>query len=365
MIPFNDLKRLHQYHEDEINTAVLNVLSSGWYILGGAVQAFEQAFADYHGVKHAVAVANGTDAIELALRAADIGAGDEVITVSHTAMPTISAIEGAGAAPVLVDIDAETYTIDPAAVEAAITPRTRAIIPVHLYGQPADLEQLAAIAGKHHLLLLEDCAQAHGARYKNQLVGTFGQMATFSFYPTKNLAAYGDGGAIITDDDQLAERLGRLRNYGQSSRYVHIERGTNSRMDDIQGAILNVKLRHLDEHNQQRQRIAAMYTQQLEGVTPPPLRDDVSHVFHLYVIRHPQRNLLQSQLRTRGVETLIHYPVPNHLQASHADLGYKPSSLPVTEHITREILSLPLFVGLTDAECQQVIQTVNQVVMDL
>ncbi|MCZ2098169.1 MAG: DegT/DnrJ/EryC1/StrS family aminotransferase [Anaerolineae bacterium] len=233
------------------------------------VEAFEREFAAWHDVGCAVGIANGTDAIELALRAAGVGRGDEVITVAHTAVPTVCAVERAGASPVLVDIDPTTYTIDPAAVEAAITPRTRAILPVHLYGHPADLNALVDIARRQHLLLVEDCAQAHGARYDGRLVGTFGDLAAFSFYPTKNLGAYGDGGAVLTNDPQLAERLKRLRNYGQTRRYHHAERGMNSRLDEMQAALLRVKLQHLDAINDARREIAAAYDRSLRGVTVP------------------------------------------------------------------------------------------------
>jgi dTDP-4-amino-4,6-dideoxygalactose transaminase len=252
MIDFNNLKPVHAQLADELNVAVQRVLSSGWYILGPEVEAFEAAFASYHGLAHAIGVANGTDAIELTLRAAGIGPGDEVITVSHTAVATVCAIERAGATPVLVDIDPATYTMSPTAAEAAITPRTRALLPVHLYGHPADMAALGDVAARHHLLLIEDGAQAHGARDGGRLVGTFGQVAAFSFYPTKNLGALGDGGAVITNDAQIAGRLRRLRNYGQVSRYEHAERGVNSRLDEMQAAILCVKLAHLDEHNAAR-----------------------------------------------------------------------------------------------------------------
>ncbi len=354
MIPFNNLKPLHTQLADELATATQRVLTSGWFILGPEVEVFETAFAAYHGVAHAVGVANGTDAIELALRAAGIGPGDEVITVSHTAVATVCAIERAGATPILVDIDPETYTMNPAAAEAAITPRTKAIIPVHLYGHPADLAALVDLAACHHLLLIEDCAQAHGARYEGKLVGTFGQMAAFSFYPTKNLGALGDGGAVITNDAQFAKRLKSLRNYGQASRYEHVERGINSRLDEMQAALLAVKLKHLDEHNAVRRDLADRYAQQLKAVTLPIEHLAAYHVYHLYVIRHPQRDQLQEALKARGVGTLIHYRIPAHRQAAYADLGYGPGSLPVTEQITSEILSLPMYIGLTPGDIDRI-----------
>lgn len=354
MIPFNDLKPLHALLADELNAAALRALNSGWYILGPELAAFEAEFAAYHGVAHAVGVANGTDAIELALRAGGVGPGDEVITVSHTAVPTVCAVERAGATPVLVEINPDTYTMDPDAARAAITPRTKALLPVHLYGHPADMDALGALAAQHGLLLIEDCAQAHGARWKGQMVGTFGHMAAFSFYPTKNLGAAGDGGAVITDDAQLAERLRLLRNYGQSVRYHNVTRGVNSRLDEVQAAILRVKLAHLDAHNARRRALAAIYDRDLAGVTLPRPVGDVEHVYHLYVVRHPQRDRFMEALKARSVGTLIHYPIPVHRQEAYADLGYGPGSLPLTEQIAQEIVSLPLYIGLTDSDIETV-----------
>ncbi|MBL8132856.1 MAG: DegT/DnrJ/EryC1/StrS family aminotransferase [Anaerolineae bacterium] len=361
LIPFNDLRAAHADLEPALEAAARRVLTSGWFILGGEVSAFEVEFAAYHGVAHAVGVANGTDALELALRAAGIGRGDEVITVAHTAVPTVCAIERAGATPVLVDIEESTYTIDPAAVEAAITPRTRAILPVHLYGQPADMPALLHIAEARHLLLIEDCAQAHGARLNGALVGTFGHLAAFSFYPTKNLGAVGDGGMVITGDSGYAERLRRLRNYGQVSRYEHAERGINSRLDEMQAALLRVKLPLLDPHNARRRSLAEAYTARLTGtpVLPPAVRDGADHVFHLYVVRSAERDALMERLKARGVGTLIHYAVPVHLQPAYRDLGCHEGSLPVTERIAREILSLPLHLGLTTEDVQTVTEAMR------
>jgi len=359
-IPFNVLKPLYETLQAEMNTAVQRVLASGWYILGPEVETFESAFADYHGVSYAVGVANGTDAIELALRAYGIGAGDEVITVAHTAFATINAVERAGATPVMVDIDPLTYTLDPAAAEAAITPRTRAIVPVHIYGHPADIDALQAICDRHNLLLIEDCAQAHGARYKGQLVGTFGAAASFSFYPTKNLGAFGDGGAVITSDPQIAARLKSLRNYGQAAKYHHEESGQNSRLDELQAAILGVKLAHLDAHNATRQALAAVYDRCLSSVTIPVVSPDAQSVYHLYVVRHPQRDALMSCLKSKGIGTAIHYPIPNHLQPACAHLGYAVGSLPVTEQAAREIVSLPLYIGLSPAEVEEVSAVISR-----
>jgi dTDP-4-amino-4,6-dideoxygalactose transaminase len=359
MIEFNNLKPLHATLAQEISDATHRVLERGWYILGPEVEAFETAFARYHEIAHAVGVANGTDAIELALRAGGIGSGDEVITVAHTAVATVCAIERTGATPVLVDIDPLTYTMNPIAARAAITQRTRALVPVHLYGHPANMGALCHLAEQHNLLLVEDCAQAHGARYNGQLVGTFGQMGTFSFYPTKNLGAYGDGGAVITKDRQLAERLRRLRNYGQASRYHHLERGMNSRLDEMQAAILSVKLEHLNEHNDERRRLADCYRQELRNVELPE-DSAVHHVYHLYVIRHPRRDQLQDALRGRGIGTLIHYPIPVHQQPAFQDLGYKLGSLPVTELLVSEILSLPMYVGLQKADIVSIADAIHE-----
>jgi dTDP-4-amino-4,6-dideoxygalactose transaminase len=353
-----NLRLLHEQLADEIAVAVIRVLNSGWYVLGPEVDAFERAFADYHNVGFAVGVANGTDAIELALRAGGVGPGDEVITVAHTAVATVCAIERTGATPVLVDINPVDFTMDPDACRAAVTSRTKAIVPVHLYGHPANLGVLSAIAERHGLLLIEDCAQAHGAKYDGRLVGTFGQMSAFSFYPTKNLGAYGDGGAVITDDPQLAAKLKRLRFYGQAERYQAVERGINSRLDEMQAAILSVKLKYLDTHNQARRAIANFYDRSLSGVELPRLRQSgdgsaaasIHHVYHQYVIRHARRNELGTALRDAGVETQIHYPIPVHRQPAYADLRYPKGSLPVTERIADQILSLPICVGLTTSD---------------
>ncbi|MCI0457817.1 MAG: DegT/DnrJ/EryC1/StrS family aminotransferase [Gemmataceae bacterium] len=362
MIPFNNLKPAYNLHRNDYEAAMRRVFARGWFILGPELEAFEDEFAAYHGGGHAVGVASGTDALELALRAASIGPGDEVITVSHTAVATVCAVERAGARPVLVDIDPLTYTIDPAAVRAAITPRTRAVIPVHLYGHPADLEPLRELTRAAGLCLLEDCAQAHGARYMGRPVGTFGDLAAFSCYPTKNLGAFGDAGAVLTTDALLAERVRRLRNYGQTQRYQHAQRGVNSRLDELQAALLRARLPYLDEHNAERARLASRYREQLAGVELPwpalPGRA-VEHAWHLFVVRHPARDALRRRLLAQGVETLIHYPVPIHLQPAYADLGYRAGSLPATERAAREVLSLPLYVGLGAARVDRVAEAVR------
>jgi dTDP-3-amino-3,4,6-trideoxy-alpha-D-glucose transaminase len=360
MTLFNDLLSPNCELRDEIDAAALRVLHSGWYILGREVSAFEAAFAAYHDVDHAIGVASGTDAIELALRAAGVGCGDEVITVSLTAVPTVCAIERAGAIPVLVDVDSDSYTMDPAAACAAITPRTRAMLPVHLYGQPADMVALSEIAREKELLLIEDCAQAHGARLNGRLVGTFGDLAAFSFYPTKNLGAVGDGGAVITNDARYAENLRRLRNYGQVSRYANDTRGVNSRLDELQAAVLSVKLPHLDDQNATRRRLARCYDAAFadqRAIVGPRVRAGAEPVYHLYVVRTAERDALMQQLADRGVQTLIHYPVPVHLQAAYADLGYRRGDLMVTERICGEILSLPMHAGLRGDQVATVAET--------
>jgi dTDP-4-amino-4,6-dideoxygalactose transaminase len=291
-----------------------------------------------------------------------VGPGDEVITVAHTAVATVCAIERAGATPVLVDIDEASFTIDPSAVEAAMTPRTRAIVPVHLYGHPADLRSLTAIADRHGVALVEDCAQAHGARWSGRRVGSIGRLAAFSFYPTKNLGAYGDAGAVVTDDPRLAQRLRGLRNYGQTARYHHDGPGQNSRLDEMQAALLRLKLGLLDEHNARRRAIAELYGRRLRGVRLPAVGADAEHVFHLYVVRHEEREALRQGLESAAIGTLIHYPIPVHLQPAFAHLGMRPGSLPVTERVTGEILSLPLYIGLSDVAVERVAEAVGEIV---
>jgi len=359
MVPFNDLKLAFARHEAEYRAAIDGVLARGWFVLGPELEAFESEFAAWHGGGYAVGVANGTDAIELALRAGGVGQGDEVMTVAHTAVPTICAVERAGARPVFVDIDPHTYTMCPDAVRAAITPRTRAILPVHLYGHPADMDSLCEISRANNLLMVEDCAQAHGARYGGKQVGTFGHLAAYSFYPTKNLGAFGDAGGVYTADPILAERLRRLRNYGQTHRYHHAERGVNSRLDELQAALLRVGLRHLDEDTAERRRLARSYLDSLVSVTLPEPGRAADPVYHLFVVRHARRDWLRDRLRVAGVETLIHYPVPVHRQPAYANLGYAEGSLPVTEGIAQEILSLPLYVGLREEQIARVVDAVD------
>lgn len=354
-------------HQAEINAAIAAVLDGNRYILGPQTQEFEQEFAAYLGVAYAVGVGSGTEALHLALRACQIGAGDEVITVSHTAVATVSAIELAGAAPVLVDIDPATYTLDPDLIERSITPRTRAIIPVHLYGGAAHLNPIVDLARKYSLKLIEDCAQAHGARYADRVVGSYGDVACFSFYPTKNLGAIGDGGLVATNDPEIAENLKLLRQYGWRERYVSEVAGWNTRLDELQAAILRVKLRYLDEDNAKRRALAASYDEQLAGVVTLPIeladnatRANTRHVYHLYVIRHPQRDALRAHLRECGIGTAIHYPVPIHLQPAYRGRLGDEGSLPETERAAREIVSLPMYPELDVDEVQTVAQAIRE-----
>jgi dTDP-4-amino-4,6-dideoxygalactose transaminase len=364
MIPPFDLKRQYESIRDEVARAVARVLDKGYFILGEEVSAFEREFASYCGVAHAVGVGSGTEALHLALAACGVGPGDEVITVSHTAVATVAAVELVGARPVLVDIDPVRYTIDPAQVASAVTPRTRAIVPVHLYGCPADLTSIIDVARQHDLFVVEDCAQAHGALYRGKPVGSWGHIAAFSFYPTKNLGAYGDGGAIVTDDASLAERARLLRQYGWQERYVSAIKGLNSRLDELQAAVLRVKLHHMEAWNEQRRRLAGLYSEHLvdSDVTVPCEPQDGTHVYHLYVVRHPRRDELQALLREQGIGTLIHYPVPVHLQPAYRDLGYETGSLPITETVAQEVLSLPMYPELREDEATVVAGTVCEAV---
>lgn len=362
MIPFFDLNPLHQELASSLRDVLTRVLDSGWYVLGPEVEAFERELAAFHSIEHAVGVANGTDAIELALRALDIRPGAEVVTVAHTAVPTVTAIERAGCRPVFADIDRETYTLDPQCLESAITPRTEAIVPVHLYGQPADMPAIMEIAQRHRLAVIEDCAQALGAECHGKLVGTWGHAAALSFYPTKNLGACGDAGAVLTNESAVARKTRQLRSYGQVDRDHFAVRGINSRLDEVQAAILRVKLEHLAAHLGQRHALAAVYDEALSGVTLPVVRESCSHVYCLYVIRHPRRDMIRDRCQSAGIGTLVHYPIPIHRQAAFADLGYSEGSLPETEAAAAEVVSLPLYFGLATKDIRLVSQTVSQCV---
>lgn len=365
-VPFGDLAREYAALRAEIDEALRRVCAGGWFVLGPEVTAFEQEFAAYCGARHAVAVASGTDALHLALRALGVGPGDEVITVAHTAVATVAAVALAGATPVLVDVDRTTGTMDAAAAAAAVGPRTRVLLPVHLYGQPAALDPLAALAARHGLALVEDACQAHGARYRGQRVGALGTAGCFSFYPTKNLGAYGDGGAVVTNDDALVERLRRLRQYGWRTRDDSVEQGLNSRLDEMQAAILRVKLRHLDAWQARRAALAARYTSGLAAAAPgialPPAVPDTEPVWHLYVVRTRQREALRQAMAAEGVGTGIHYPIPVHRQDAYANLGLGPGSLPASERWAAEVLSLPLFPFLREDEVAWVVAAVGRFV---
>lgn len=347
-------------HKDEIDEAVLGVMARGRYILGPEVEAFEKEFSAYIGVKHAVGVGSGTDALNVALRACKIGPGDEVITVSHTAVATVSAIEMAGAVPVLVDIDPARYTIDTAKIEAAITTRTKAIIPVHIYGQPADLTPILAIAKKHGLKVIEDCAQCVGAMYKGRRAGSYGDISCFSFYPTKNLGAIGDGGMVLSNNDELAGRAGLVRQYGWAQRYISDIPGVNTRLDEMQAAILRVKLRYLDADNAVRRKLAAAYGAGLAGIAGLTLPvTDEGHVYHLYVARSPNRDRLAEYLKLKGIGSMIHYPVPVHLQPAYIK-RLASSKLGETERAALEVISLPMYPELSESGLKQVVSALRE-----
>jgi dTDP-4-amino-4,6-dideoxygalactose transaminase len=323
---------------------VLRVLNSGWYILGSEVEAFENEWAAYCGASHAIGVANGLDALVLALKAIGLGPGDEVIVPSHTFVATWLAVSAVGARPVPVEPDPATFNIDPSRIEAAITERTRAIIPVHLYGQPADLDPIISLASQRGLYVVEDAAQAHGARYRGKRLGAHGNIVCWSFYPGKNLGAVGDAGAITTDSDELAQRIRMRRNYGSQTKYVHDIEGTNSRLDPIQAAVLRVKLRYLDEWNERRRSLARQYTDKLSGsdLILPTVADYAEHVWHLFVVRSLCRDDLMKTLDTAGIRSQIHYPIPPHLQRAYSGLGIRPEDLPIATTLADQVLSLPI-----------------------
>jgi dTDP-4-amino-4,6-dideoxygalactose transaminase len=359
-IPFLNLQ-LAEEEDEAVRAAIARVIARGWFILGPEVEAFEQEFAGASGASQAIGTGNGTDAIAVALRALGIGPGDEVITTPLSAAYTALAIVMTGARPVFADIDPQRLTLDPAAAERAITPRTRALLPVHLYGQPADMDALSALAGARGLALIEDCCQAHLATCAGRPVGTFGQAGAFSFYPTKNLGALGDGGALVTNDASVAERARRLRNGGQAERYHHVEAGVNSRLDEMQAAILRARLPHLTARTDRRRALAAEYRRRLSGAAvdvPPEL--DRGHVYHLFPIRTPQRAKLQAHLRSAGIETLVHYPVALSRQPAFA--AADPAACPIATRIAEEVLSLPLHPRLSFAEIGGVAEAVRSFV---
>ncbi|MEW6237091.1 MAG: DegT/DnrJ/EryC1/StrS family aminotransferase [Candidatus Omnitrophota bacterium] len=360
MIPFVDLKIQYHNIKSEIDAAVLGVLESCQFALGKEVGAFEEEFAQYCGSENGVGVNSGTSALHLALLAADIGPGDEVITVPFTFVATTAAVVYTGAKPVFVDIDPRSYTMDPARIEEAITPQTKAILPVHLYGQTADMDPILEIARKYGILVIEDAAQAHGAEYKGCRAGSMGDMGCFSFYPGKNLGAYGEGGMVVTNNSEYVRKIRMLRDWGSEKKYFHDLKGYNYRMEGIQGAVLRVKLRHLESWTESRRLWAALYNQIMEpaGILTPQAMPDRRHVFHVYAIRTPNRSALQAHLHSRQIFTNIHYPIPVHLQEAYSDLGYKKGDFPHSEQAADEVLSLPMFPELTEAQVRETAEAV-------
>ncbi len=361
MIPFLDLKAQYETVGRDVEAAVVDVLRSGEYVLGPRVAAFEHDFAAWCGAEQAIAVSSGTAALHLALLAAGIGPGDEVITVPMTFVATVAAVLYAGATPVLVDIDPATWTMDPMKIEAAITPRTRAIMPVHLHGRLAAMDEIVAIARRHGLLVIEDAAQAHGAERGGRRAGTFGDIGCFSFYPGKNLGACGEGGAVVTNDAKLADGVRLLRDWGQKAKYEHVTVGFNLRMDNVQGAVLGVKLPHLEGWTERRRTVAALYSELLADTgLQLPAASGKDHVFHVYAVRTPQRDALRHALTAAGIATGIHYPTPVHLQPGYASLGYKAGAFPESERMARETLSLPIFPEMTDEKVRTVVAAVRR-----
>ena len=362
MIPFLDLKNPYLELKQELDEAYFRVMESGWYILGKELEAFEEEFAAYCNVKHCIGVGNGLEALHLILRALGIGAGDEVIVPANTYIATWLAVSYAGAIPVPVEPNERTFNIDPPKIEKAISRRTKAILPVHLYGQPADMDPILSIAGQYNLKVIEDAAQAHGATYKDQRVGGIGDAAGFSFYPGKNLGAFGDAGAVTTNDPDIAARVRVLRNYGSKIKYFNNTKGFNSRLDPLQAAFLRVKLKHLDDWNNRRRRIAAQYLKALTGMSAWSLSIIPSwagHVWHLFVVRHACRDIFQKRLAERGIGTLIHYPVPPHRSDAYAETGFSEGAFPITEAIGHTIISLPMGPHMSDEQVQSVVEGVE------
>jgi dTDP-4-amino-4,6-dideoxygalactose transaminase len=361
-VPFLDLKAPYRELKEEIDEAFARVMASGWFVLGGEVTAFEKEFADYCEADHCIGVGNGLDALHLILRALEIGDGDEVIVPSNSYIATWLAASYAGATPVPVEPDKRTHNIDPAKIEAAITPRTKVIIPTHLYGQTADMDSINQLAAQHGLKVIEDAAQAHGARYKGHTAGSLSQAAAFSFYPGKNLGALGDGGAVVTSDATLADKIRRLRNYGSQEKYRHDEKGLNSRLDELQAAVLRVKLRHLENWNERRKAIAEYYLEWLAdvaGLGLPEVPSFAEPVWHLFVVTHPERDKLQAALTNDGIGTLIHYPIPPHLSGAYQDPTSPARDLAIAETLSRNVLSLPMGPHLDRASQDAVIASIR------
>lgn len=364
-IPFLSLRDTYTELQAEIDAAVQRVLDSGWFLLGSELEAFEVEFAAFMEADHCVGLGNGLDALRLSLLALGVGPGDEVLVPSNTYIATWLAVSQVGAIPVPIEPDLRTYNIDPELIEAAITPRTRVIIPVHLYGQPADMDPILEVARAHGLRVVEDAAQAHGARYKGKRIGALGDLTAWSFHPGKNLGAFGDAGAITTNDAELAERICMLRNYGSQKKYANEIQGFNSRLDEIQAAVLRVKLRHLDEWNARRRENAALFLEHLRecALVLPNVPAWAEPVWHLFVVRSPERDALQRALSEAGIGTLIHYPIPPHLQAAYAELGLTEGALPVSERIHREVLSLPVGPHLCRKDAKVVVGALSSMAL--
>jgi dTDP-4-amino-4,6-dideoxygalactose transaminase len=362
MIPCADLKAQYHAIQAEIDAAIRHTLETSQFILGQEVAAFEEEYAAFCRAAYAIGVNSGTSALHLSLLAARIGPGDEVITVPFTFVATVAAIEYTGARPVLVDIDPVTYTMDTGKIEAAITERTKAIVPVHLYGQPADMDSIMEIAGRRNLVVIEDAAQAHASEYKGRRVGSIGDLGCFSFYPGKNLGAYGEGGAVITNNKDYAKTIRMLRDWGQEKRYQHVLRGYNYRMEGFQGAILRVKLRHLEAWTETRRSHARLYGQLLadSGIQTPVARADSRHVYHVYAVRTPHRDTVQSGLAERNIQSAVHYPVPIHLLEAWRDLGYAKGDFPVAEQMAQEELSLPMYPELTHTQIETIVTSARE-----
>ena len=360
-VPFVDLGAQYRTIEGEIGEATSRVIQQSDFILGREVSLFEEEFAAFCEAKYAIGVDSGTSALELALRAYDIGPGDEVITAANSFIASALAISHAGARPILVDVDPSTYTVDVSAIEKAITPRTKAVIPVHLYGHPAHMNPIRELADKHGLVIIEDACQAHGTRYKGRRTGSLGHAAAFSFYPGKNLGAYGDGGIVVTNDRGIARRLEMLRNYGQKEKYQHLFRGYNHRLDTLQAAVLRVKLRYLEKWNAARRWNAVLYHKFLDGcgLLLPGEAPGAESVWHLYVIRAEQRDALKEHLISRGISASIHYPIPIHVQPAYLDLGYKKGDFPVTESCAHQVLSLPMYAEISQDQIEYVAKTIR------
>jgi dTDP-4-amino-4,6-dideoxygalactose transaminase len=364
VVPFIDLKRQYERIKDELLSATKRVYERGFFVLGEEVSAFEEEFSRYCGVRYGIGVGSGTDALTLALKAAGIGDGDQVVTAAHSFVASALAISFVGANPLFVEVDPDTYTLDPNALEDLLKRqrsnkrkrRVKAVLPVHLYGHPADMEGIRDIASRYDLLVIEDACQAHGASYREKKVGSLGDLACFSFYPTKNLGGYGDGGMVVTNGKKWNETLRLLRNYGQEKKYRHLLKGCNSRLDEVQAAILRVKLKYLDQWNEARRRKAKVYTEALKetGIVCPTEKESNRHVYHLYVVRVKKRNSLQLFLKERGIDTLIHYPIPIHLQKAYRELNFRKGDFPVTEKCAREVLSLPFFPEIEEKELEEV-----------